>query len=317
MLAGMPLDIHDPDALVQLGRALCAHGYRFTTVTPATHRRVNARAGNATASDLRGVFGWSRPFADTLLPPDVRTLMQRANVLVQATDGWRSAVRAATLGEQLYFHSAYPAAERDAVFFGPDTVRFVAAVLRGLASLKTAPRRIIDIGCGAAPCAIGLALRYPHAEVIAADVNPSALALAAINARLAGVPHVQPCRSSLLDDVSGDFDLVVANPPYVLDSQGRTYRDGGGLHGAQLSVDLVRAALARLRAGGTLMVYTGVAMTSADDPFLQAITPALERHAASWTYGELDPDVFGELLAQQGYEDVERIAAVWLVASRA
>lgn len=317
MLAGMPLDIHDPDALVQLGRELSALGYRFTTVTPATHRRVNARAGNATASDLRGVFGWSRPFADTLLPPAMRALMRRANVLVQAADGWRSAVRASTLGEQLYFHSAFPTSDADAVFFGPDTVRFVAAVSRGLAALKTAPRRIIDIGCGAAPCAIELALRCPHAEVIAADVNPSALALAAINARLAAVPHVQPCRSSLLDDVSGDFDLVVANPPYVLDSQGRTYRDGGRLHGAQLSVDLVHAALPRLRPSGTLMVYTGVAMTGADDPFLQAITPALERHAASWTYSELDPDVFGELLAQQGYEDVERIAAVWLVASSA
>lgn len=71
----------------------------------------------------------------------------------------------------------------------------------------------------------------------------------------------------------------------MLDSKGRTCRDGGGLHGAQLSVDLVCAAL--------------------------------QRQAARWTYAELDPDVFGEQLSQPGYEDVERIAAVWLVASKA
>jgi hypothetical protein len=57
--------IHDSDALVALGHSLQAAGYRFTTVTPATHERVNARLGNAWATDLRGVFGWSRPF-----PPD-------------------------------------------------------------------------------------------------------------------------------------------------------------------------------------------------------------------------------------------------------
>jgi hypothetical protein len=51
------------DALIRLGRALKLAGYRFTTVTPANHERVNRQAANATARDLRYVFGWSRPFA--------------------------------------------------------------------------------------------------------------------------------------------------------------------------------------------------------------------------------------------------------------
>ena len=35
---------------------------------------------------------------------------------------------------------------------------------------------------------------------------------------------------------------------------------------------------------------------------------------ARWHYEELDPDVFGGQLSCAGYEDVERIAAVWLHA---
>ena len=68
------------DALAALGRSLQATGYRFVTVTPATHRRVNNRPENAWARDLRGVFGWSRPY--------------------------RAGVCASTIGDHLYFHSA-------------------------------------------------------------------------------------------------------------------------------------------------------------------------------------------------------------------
>jgi methylase of polypeptide subunit release factors len=312
----MPLTLKDPDALLALGRALAATGYRFTTVTPATHARVNARPGSAWAHDLRGVFGWSRPFAGSVVPAPLMDLMRAAGVLQAVAGGWRSSVRASSLGGHLYFHSAFPAADEDAVFFGPDTYRFVPAIMRSLDALAASPARIIDIGCGAAPAAIALALSFPHAQVLAADVNDTALALAAVNARLAGAAHVAPCRSSLLDDVDGRFDLIVSNPPYVLDPDARTYRHGGGLHGAQLSVDLVEAALDRLQPGGTLMLYTGVAMTGADDPFLASIRPMLDRHGARWTYEELDPDVFGEQLDEPGYGDVERIAAVWLLVRR-
>jgi methylase of polypeptide subunit release factors len=307
---------YDPAALYALGHVLLRAGYRFTTVTPSTNRRVNARAENAWAQDLRGVFGWSRPFREGVVAPALLNLMREAGVLQVVNGGWRATVRASTLNGHLYFHSAYPTADDDAVFFGPDTSRFVAALLRSLGALAAPPARVADIGCGAAPAAIELALRFPQAQVAAADVNESTLVLAAVNARLAGAAHVEPCRSSLFDGLEGQFDLVVSNPPYVLDPDGRTYRDGGGLHGAQLSVDLVRVALDRLRPGGALMLYTGVAMTGPDDPFMQAIRPSLAAHGAHCSYEELDPDIFGEQLDEPDYHDVERIAAVWLVATR-
>src|SRR5690606_6485890 len=46
------------DALLSLLTHLRDHDYRFVTVTPASHQRLNRRPENARARDLRGVFGW-------------------------------------------------------------------------------------------------------------------------------------------------------------------------------------------------------------------------------------------------------------------
>jgi methylase of polypeptide subunit release factors len=299
-----------------LGQALASAGYRFTTVTPLTHQRVNARRHDAAAASLHDVFGWSLPFAPDAVAPGLLALMREAGVLVDADGRLRATVRASTLGGQLYFHSAYPTVGDDAVFFGPDTYRFVAAIERSLPALALAPSRVADIGCGAGPAAIAIALRYPDAEVFALDINDAALALTRVNAALAGAKGVTARRSDLLDGVDGDFDLIVSNPPYLLDPKKRAYRHGGGERGAGLSLAIVKAALTRLRPGGALLLYTGVAIGGQHDAFLAEIAPLLDLHCSSWRYEELDPDVFGEEVGTQGYEDIERIAAVWLHATK-
>jgi methylase of polypeptide subunit release factors len=310
----MSLTLNCPDALVALGEALVSANYRFITVTPATHERVNARNPGATAGRVCDVFGWSRPFGRHTLAPRLVELMQEAGVLENHANGWRARVRAATLDDRVFFHSAYPTTESDSVFFGPDTYRFMAAIERSLRTLAAPPQRVADIGCGAGPAAIGIARRYPDAQVFALDINDAALALTTVNARLAGTANVTARKSDLLSGVDGDFDLIVSNPPYLLDPGRRAYRHGGGKRGAGLSLAIVEAALERLRGGGSLMLYTGVAITAAGDEFLAEIAPLLDRRCSCWHYEELDPDVFSEELAAPGYEDAERICAVWLHA---
>ncbi|WP_332878802.1 class I SAM-dependent methyltransferase [Massilia sp. S19_KUP03_FR1] len=310
----MTLILRDRDALFALGRALEAAHYRFTTITPASHARINARPGNAQALDLRGVFGWSRPFSPDAFDPAIVELMRRAGVLDASGPLLRSSVRAATLGERCYFHSAWPTEHGDSVFFGPDTYRFVAAIERALRQLAAPPARVVDIGCGAGPGAVQIARRFPDAEVFGADINPASLALTSINAGLAGARNVTPVASNLLDGMDGEFDLIVSNPPFMLDPGQRTYRNGGGPRGAALSVEIVKAAMARLRPGGSLLLYTGVAISADQDDFQGAIAPLLDTACQAWTYEELDPDVFGEELATPAYAGVERIAAVWLHA---
>ncbi|WP_313169909.1 class I SAM-dependent methyltransferase [Massilia oculi] len=302
------------NALLALGTALRQAGYRFMTVTPSTHRRINNRPGNERAHDLRGVFGWSRPFDRDLLPASVVALMVDAGVLEEKEGKLRSLVRASTLDDMLLFHSAWPTRDDDAVFFGPDTYRFVNAMRRGFDFVGAGPERAVDIGCGGGAGALTIARAFPHAEVIGADVNQKALELAMVNGRLNGVSNLALAQSDLFDGLQGDFDLVVSNPPFVADPDARRYRDGGGERGAELSRRIVEQSLGRLRRGGSLMLYTGVAQCGQRDHFLESLRPTLAAQCDTWTYEELDPDIFGGQLGEPGYEDVERIAAVWLHA---
>ena len=306
------ITLGDTDALVGLGRLLQAAGYSFVTPTPASHARVLARPGHEWAQDLRDVFGWSRAFRDEVLPPAICQAMHDAGVVERAGEGWRSTVRASLLNGMLFFHSAYPTAAADSVFFGPDTYRFGQAIE---AVLHRPVCRAVDIGCGAGPGAAVVAQAHPKAEVFGVDINEAALRLTRANAALAGVQIVAR-HSDLLSALDGSFDLIVANPPYMADPAKRAYRDGGGAFGADLSVRIVGAALDRLAPGGTLMLYTGCAIVEGRDPFRQAAEGLLADAGWAWRYREIDPDVFGEELGGGAYACAERIAAVSLTATK-
>lgn len=303
-------------ALLHLAQALRERGYHFITPTPLTHERVNQRIENELATDLAGVFGWSRPFQHELLPPALFSLMDQAGVLAPCDARWRSRVRLSSLDGQLFVHSAYPTDSPDSVFFGPDTYRFANAIQAHLNNHPGNIRRAVDIGCGSGAGAILTALARPHAEVLAVDINPSALRLTRINAALAGADNLNAKHSDLLNDVEGEFDLILANPPYLIDPSERAYRHGGGPLGAGLSLAIFDSALERLAPCGTLLLYTGVAMVGNQDPFLTEVGQRLEGRGLEWTYREVDPDVFGEELLDGVYTECDRIAAVVLEVTR-
>lgn len=313
MLNDLAPDPASDTALLRLAEALRDAHYSFVTPTPATIARVNARPGNEWASDLRGVFGWSRPFRDGVVPPSLAAAMQAAGVWSLHPGGYRSLLRASSLNGELFLHSAYPTTAADAVFFGPDTYRYANAIL---AHRRAAPvLRAVDIGCGAGPGAVLVAKTHRDAEVVAVDINDAALQLTRVNAALAGV-QVHAVNSNLLLGVQGSFDLIVANPPYLIDAGERAYRHGGGPLGAGLSLAILDAALERLTPGGTLLLYTGAAVVNGTDPFRDAAATRLAGMEATWTYQELDPDVFGEELEGGAYAAADRIAAVLLTITK-
>ena len=55
-------------------------------------------------------------------------------------------------------------------------------------------------------------------------------------------------------------DLILANPPYIVDAKGRAYRDGGDLHGGRVSLEWAKAAIPKLAPGGRMLLYTGAAI---------------------------------------------------------
>ncbi len=296
---------------------LRARGYRFITVSPSTHARVNHRRENAMASDLAGVFGWSRPFSADVLGTELFDLLARAGALVREGDQFRSTIRVSSLGEELFVHSAYPTGSADSVFFGPDTYRFANAIQSWQRLGRSGDlRRVADIGCGAGPGGILVAGRAPSAEVVLVDINDAALRFARINAVLAGTRNIAFRLSDVLRDVEGDFDLIVSNPPYLNDPLRRAYRHGGGALGEGLSELILGAALKRLTPGGTLLLYTGVAIVKGLDPFRQHVAERLGGRDVDWSYAEMDPDVFGDELDTATYGEADRIAAVVLTVTR-
>jgi len=294
------------EPLARLGRALRAAGYSFITPTPLTHRRVLARGGEART--LRDVFGWSRPFRQSVLPPAMLGLLEEAGALEHTGEGLRSRVRYSTVGPLLLAHSAFPTDSPDAVFLGPDTYRFAsfleAHAPKGIGSLA-------DVGCGTG--AGGLLLAPRAASVQLLDISEAALRFTRVNCELNGLT-ARVAESDILSGAEGPLDLIVANPPYLSDDLGRTYRDGGGELGTGLSVQIVSESLERLRPGGRLLLYTATPVQDGEHLIAPQLAPLLRglRHR----YFELDPDVFGEELERPAYSRIERIAVVGLDAYR-
>ncbi|MBE7939087.1 MULTISPECIES: methyltransferase [Ramlibacter] len=305
-------------AMAGLLRLLRAEGYRFITPTPLTHSRVLARP-RGRPDALKDAFGWSRPFTAGDLPHRLLACLEAAAMLDRDGDRLRSRVRVSSVDDDLFLHSAYPTSEADAVFFGPDTYRFCRFIREAIEEMAAPPVRILDVGCGTGAGAVAAARalrgRRLSPQWVLSDINPRALRFAACNLDAASVP-ANLALGDGLQAVAGDFDLIVANPPYMADAQHRQYRDGGEGHGRALSVRLAREALPRLAPGGRLALYTGVAMVDGVDPFIAELLQDLESGPYAWRYEEIDPDVFGEELESEAYQDVDRIAAVGLVATR-
>jgi methylase of polypeptide subunit release factors len=305
-------------ALLRLGRLLRASEYRFVTPTPETHRRVNGRPDAALAADLPGVFGWSRSFRRDLLSTELLGALREADALEETAGICRSGVRFSSLGRNLFVHSRYPTVEEDAVFFGPDTYRFARLVGDELA--QRAERRValaVDIGCGSGAGGIvaAQALAARPGRLVLADISRRALSFARVNAALNDIP-AETLASDILQSVDGQPDLIIANPPYLVDAGKRLYRDGGGTLGFDLSLRILREAVERLRPGGLIILYTGSAIVAGRDLFREAAAKFLATRDIRWRYDEIDPDVFGEELENPAYLTADRIAVVGLVVTK-
>ena len=74
--------------------------------------------------------------------------------------------------------------------------------------------RALDLCTGSGILAVTMALERPEIDITGADISPDALAVARENARLLGA-EVAWAQGDLFEAVSGAFDLVACNPPYL------------------------------------------------------------------------------------------------------
>jgi SAM-dependent methyltransferase len=114
----------------------------------------------------------------------------------------------------------------------------------------------LDVCCGSGLQAL-LAARH-SGHVVATDINTRALRFGEIGARLNGIDNVEMREGDLFEPIGEEtFELVVANPPFVISPDtAYAYRDSG-LEGDEISQRVVRGAAAHLREGGTAVVMVG------------------------------------------------------------
>lgn len=96
----------------------------------------------------------------------------------------------------------------------PETELLVDLVCAKIQNIKNP--KVLEIGVGSGVISIMLALLNPDIRISATDISVRALEVAYKNAVDFGVDkRIDFCFCSYEEDVSGDFDLLVSNPPYI------------------------------------------------------------------------------------------------------
>lgn len=145
----------------------------------------------------------------------------------------------------------------------PETELLVERCLEHL--LERDQPTVIDIGTGSGAIALSIASEFPGAQITAVDKSNAALAIAKTNAHALELEHrVCFVEGDLFADVSGPFDLVVSNPPYVLaedyaalQPEILNHEPREALVGAGFHERIADQALHRLRLGGWLLMECG------------------------------------------------------------
>jgi methylase of polypeptide subunit release factors len=160
----------------------------------------------------------------------------------------------------------------------------------------------LDLGTG---CGIQALHAARHAErVIATDISPRALAIAAFNAELNGVTNIEFREGSLFDPVAEErFDHIVSNPPFVITPRTEgvpeyEYRDGGMVGDA-----LVATVIAGLR---DHLTPTGVAQLLGNWEY-RAHEDGLDR-AAAW----IRASGLGGWVIEREVQDSALYAETWI-----
>jgi release factor glutamine methyltransferase len=195
-------------------------------------------AAAATAGSVREALGSA---VDALAAVDVETPRLDAELLLSEATGWErarlavepeagvSASAARLFGEMVRrrlrrepvayilgrkgFRHIELAVDRRVLIPRPETELLVEL------ALEANPQRVLDMGTGSGAIALAIADELPTCEVIASDTSAAALAVARANAERLHLADRVEFVAAMLPPDAGGLDLIVANLPYVAESE--------------------------------------------------------------------------------------------------
>lgn len=136
---------------------------------------------------------------------------------------------------------------------------------------------VVDLGTGSGAIALSIKYRRPDVLVDAVDASAEALTVAAANAKALDLP-ITLRHGSWLTGTSTRYDLIVANPPYIADTDPHlpalSHEPTQALAAGPDGLDDIRAicsqAAAHLKPGGWLLLEHGWQQAQAVRGLLQA-----------------------------------------------
>lgn len=176
----------------------------------------------------------------------------------------------------------------------PETEELVERIVTDYAS---APDRVADLGTGSGAIVIALARAWPTSSFVASDLSAEALALASKNAVHNEVAErIVFVHSDWFSNLSGQFDLIVSNPPYVpTDALKRAQRElqyeprlalDGGEDGLDAISRIIRESPPHLRSHGAVYLEIGSGQGSC--------VRELFRQSGEFEQVEILQDLFGQ-----------------------
>ncbi len=146
-----------------------------------------------------------------------------------------------------------------------DTENLVEQVI-DLAMTIESPR-ILEIGAGSGAISITMGIEIPKAKVSGVDISPAALEVCNINLERYKDAKVEFFKSNLYENISGQYDIIVSNPPYIkradLESlQSEVKKEplnalDGGEDGLDFFRDIIKSAKDHLKESGYLVFELG------------------------------------------------------------
>jgi methylase of polypeptide subunit release factors len=244
---------------------------------------------------------------DAIHPMPLEPLIA-GHLFKQMDGGLRATVKVMPFND-FYFASDFSCNEKKTAL-SPDYVLGIgpASVFLSSLTLRHRVNSVFDLGTGAGVQAI-LAARH-STRVVGSDTNDRALNLGRFNALLNGVAKIEWRNGSFFEPVKNEtFDMVVANPPFVISPRSAfLYRDGG-MGGDAVSEHVVRGSALRLNEGGYASMLINWHHTRDDDWFERPLKWFDGNGCDSWLlrFSDADPMTYAaNWLRQTEAHDAER-----------